>query len=84
MEQEKEENYIDEDTSGEPVHDDYSSLQFIEHQTEYYKTISEFIYDSDEEPTESSDDECELLIDDKAAEFSFDALCDDNKRTLSR
>ena len=80
MEHEKEENDIDEDTSWEPVHDDYS-LQLIEHQSEYYETISEFIYDSDEEPTDSSDDECDILIDDDAAEFLFDALCDDELPT---
>ena len=62
------------------MHDDYS-LQLIEHQSEYYETISEFIYDSDEEPTDSSDDECEILIDDDAAEFLFDALCDDELPT---
>jgi hypothetical protein len=80
VEHEKEENDINQDTSGEPVHDDYSQ-QLIEHQSEYYETISELIYDSDEEPTDSSDDECELLIDDDAAEFLFDALCDDRLPT---
>jgi hypothetical protein len=79
---EKEENDIDKNTSGEPVHaDDYSSLQLMEHRSEYYETISEFIHDSDQEPTDSSDDECELLIDDDAAEFSFYALCDDELPT---
>lgn len=84
VEHEKEENYIYEDPTGEPVYDDYS-LQVIEDRTEYYETISEFCYDSDLEPIDSSDEECELIdddvIDEDAVQFPFDAMCDDELPT---
>jgi hypothetical protein len=75
---------IYEDPTVEPVYDDYS-LQVIEDQTEYYETISEFCYDSDLEPIDSSDEECELIdddvIDEDAVQFPFDAMCDDEVPT---
>jgi hypothetical protein len=74
---EKEDICAYEDTTGEAVYDGDS--QQVEHQWEHFETVSEFYYESDLEPLESSDDECELFSDDDGT--LIHSWCDDELPT---